>query len=59
MKPEHKQKALTHIESVENHTKVIKEMLEGKRPSDQQDALRLTNQIERLLELTKTLVELA
>jgi hypothetical protein len=59
MKPEHKQKALTHIESVENHTQVIKEMLEGKRPSDQQDALRLTNQIERLLELTKTLVELA
>ena len=59
MKPEHKEKALTHIESVENHTKVIKGMLEGSRPSNQQEALRLTNQIERLLEMTKTLVELA
>jgi hypothetical protein len=59
MKPEHKEKALTHLESVENHTKVIKQMLEGKRPSDQNEALRLTHQIERLLELTKTLVELA
>jgi hypothetical protein len=59
MKPEHKEKALTHLESVGNHNKVIKGMLDGSRPSSQQEALRLTNQIERLLELTKTLVELA
>jgi len=59
MKPEHKEKALTHLESVENHNKVIKGMLNGSRPSDQNEALRLTNQIERLLELTRTLVELA
>lgn len=59
MKPEHKEKALTHIEAVENHNKVIKGMLDGSRPSDQNEALRLTHQIERLLELTRTLVELA
>ena len=59
MKPEHKEKALTHIEGIENHNKVIKGMLDGSRPSNQQEALRLTNQIERLLEMTKTLVELA
>jgi hypothetical protein len=59
MKPEHKEKALTHIESVENHNKVIKGMLDGSRPSNQQEALRLTHQIERLLEMTRTLVELA
>jgi hypothetical protein len=59
MKPEHKEKALTYIESVENHNKVIKGMLDGSRPSDQNEALRLTIQIERLLEMTKTLVELA
>lgn len=59
MKPEHKEKALSHIEGIENHNKVIKGMLEGSRPSNQQEALRLTNQIQRLLELTKTLVELA
>ena len=59
MKPEHKEKALTHLESVENHNKVIKGMLDGSRPSSQDEALRLTHQIERLLEMTKTLVELA
>ena len=59
MKPEHKEKALSHIEAVENHNKVIKGMLDGSRPADQQEAIRLTNQIERLLELTRTLVELA
>jgi hypothetical protein len=59
MKPEHKEKALSHIDGIENHNKVIKGMLDGSRPSNQQEALRLTNQIERLLELTRTLVELA
>jgi hypothetical protein len=38
---------------------VINGMLDGSRPSNQQEALRLTNQIERLLELTRTLVELS
>jgi hypothetical protein len=59
MKPEHKEKALSHIDGIENHNKVIKGMLDGSRPSDQNEALRLTHQIERLLELTRTLVELA
>mgnify|MGYP003338276444 CR=1 FL=1 len=59
MKPEHQEKALTHLDAIANHTKVVKEMLDGSRPANQQEALRLTNQIERLLELTKTLVELA
>lgn len=59
MKPEHKEKALTHIDAIANHNKVIKGMLDGSRPSNQQEALRLTNQIERLLELTRTLVELS
>jgi hypothetical protein len=59
MKVEHKEKALSHIEAAENHNKVIRGMIDGSRPADQKDALRLTNQIERLLELTRTLVELA
>ena len=59
MKPEHKEKALSHIDAVENHNKVIRGMLDGSRPANQHEALRLTNQIERLLELTRTLVELA
>ena len=59
MKIEHQNKALTHIEALENHNKVIRGMLDGSRPANQQEALRLTNQIERLLQLTKNLVELA
>lgn len=59
MKPEHKERALSNLEAIENHNKVIKGMLDGSRPADQNEAVRLTNQIERLLEMTRTLVELA
>jgi hypothetical protein len=59
MKPEHKERALNNLEAIENHNKVIKGMLDGSRPADQNEAVRLTNQIERLLEMTRTLVELA
>lgn len=59
MKPEHKERALSNLEAIENHNNVIKGMLGGSRPADQNEAVRLTNQIERLLEMTRTLVELA
>jgi hypothetical protein len=59
MKPEHKERALSNLEAIENHNKVIKGMLDGSRPADQKEAVRLTHQIERLLETTRTLVELA
>jgi hypothetical protein len=34
-------------------------MLEGKRPSNQSDAIRLTKEIERLLEQARNIVELS
>lgn len=59
MKPEYKEKALSYMDGVENRTKTIQEMLEGKRPSSQADAIRLTKEIERLLEQARGLVELS
>jgi hypothetical protein len=59
MKPEYKEKALSNLDGLENANKSIQEMLEGKRPSNQQDALVLTRKIERLLELTRNIVDIA
>ena len=59
MKPEYKEKALSNLDGIENANHTIQEMLEGKRPSNQQDALALTRKIERLLELTRNIVDIA
>ena len=56
MKPEYKEKIEGYLEGILNSNKVIAEMLEGKRPSNQSDALKLTKKIERLLELTGNLI---
>ena len=56
MKPEYKEKVESYLDGIDNSNKVISEMLEGKRPSNQSDALKLTKKIQRLLELTRTLI---
>jgi hypothetical protein len=56
MKPEYKEKIEGYLEGILNSNKVIAEMLEGKRPSNQPDAIKLTKKIERLLELTGNLI---
>jgi hypothetical protein len=56
MKPEYKEKIEGYLEGILNSNKVIGEMLEGKRPSNQADAIKLTKKIERLLELTGNLI---
>ena len=56
MKPVYKEKVITYLEGIDNSNKVLKEMLEGKRPSNQADAIKLTKKIERLLELTGKLI---
>jgi hypothetical protein len=59
MKPAYKEKALNHIEGIENRLNTIQEMLEGKRPSNQSDAIKLANEIQYLLNLSKNIVELS
>ena len=59
MKPAYKEKALNHIEGIENRLNTIQEMLEGKRPSNQADAIKLGKEIQYLLNLTKGIVEIS
>ena len=59
MKPEHKEKLLSHLEGIENSSKMIQMMLEGTKPANQETALQLTRKIERLLELSRTIVDLS
>lgn len=56
MKEAYKTKVLDYLEGIENSNEVIREMLEGKRPSNQKDAISMTIKIERLLELTRNLI---
>jgi hypothetical protein len=59
MKPEYKEKALSYMDGINNRTKTIQQMIEGIIPSNQSDAIRLTKEIERLLEQTRNIVELS
>jgi hypothetical protein len=59
MKPEHKEKLLSNLDGIENSSKMIQMMLDGTKPADQQIALDLTKKIERLLEMSRTIVDLA
>ena len=59
MKPAYKEKASNHIEGIESRLIKIQEMLEGKRPSNQSDAITLGKEIKYLLNLAKNIVELS
>jgi len=59
MKPEYKNKAQEHLEAIAKRAKVIAEMLKGERPADQAHAIKLSNEIERLVELTTNIVDLS
>ena len=59
MKPEYKMRAQEHLEAITKRAKVIAEMLKGERPADQAQAIKLSNEIERLVELTTNIVDLS
>lgn len=59
MKPEYKEKALENINGISNRIVTIKGMMEGTHPANQQEAIRLAREIEKLLELTSNIVDLA
>ncbi len=59
MKPEYKEKILSHIDGVNSRAKTIREMVEGQRPSNQADAIRFTKEIERLMEFIQNLVDVS
>jgi hypothetical protein len=59
MKPEYKMRAQENLESIAKRAKVISEMLNGERPVNQEEAKRVVKEIERLVELTTNIVDLA
>jgi plasmid maintenance system antidote protein VapI len=59
MKPEYKMRAQEHLEAITKRAKVINEMLEGQRPVNQAEAIKLSKEIERLVELTTNIVDLS
>jgi hypothetical protein len=59
MKPEYKSRAQEHLEAIAKRVKVISEMLNGERPANQAEAIKLSNEIERLVELTTNIVDLS
>jgi hypothetical protein len=59
MKQEYKMRAQENLEAIAKRAKVIAEMLKGERPANQAEAVKLSNEIEKLVELTTNLVDLS
>ena len=52
-------RAQENLEAITKRAKVIAEMLKGERPANQTEAVKLSNEIEKLVELTTNLVDLS
>jgi len=59
MKPEYKMRAQENLEAIAKRAKVMSEMLTGDRPANQEEAIRLMREVERLVELTTNIVDLS
>lgn len=59
MKPEYKIRTQENLEAITKRVKVITEMLNGERPANQAEALKLSKEVERLVELTQNIVDLS
>jgi hypothetical protein len=59
MKPEYKEKALENLNGIGNRIATIKGMMEGNHPANPAEAIRLAREIERLVELTTNIVDIA
>lgn len=59
MKQEYKMRAQEHLEAIAKRAKVIAEMLKGERPANQAEAVKLSSEIEKLVELTTNIVDLS
>ena len=52
-------RAQENLEAITKRAKVITEMLKGERPANQAEAVKLSNEIEKLVELTTNIVDLS
>ena len=59
MKPEYKIRTQENLEAITKRVKVITEMLNGERPANQSEAIKLSKEIQKLTELTQNIVDLS
>lgn len=59
MKAEYKERALEQLNGIEKRANTVLEMMEGKQPANQQNAIKLTKEILRLVELNKNIVDIS
>ena len=59
MKPEYQQRAIENLNAIDKRADIIQQMMEGSRPANPAEALRLVKEIKRLVELTNNLVDLS
>ena len=59
MKPEYKLRVQESLDAIEKRSIIINEMLEGNRPADTTEAIRLTIEIKRLIEQTRSLIDIS
>ena len=59
MKPEYKEKALENLNGINNRIATIKGMMKATQPANPSEAIRLAREIERLIELTSNIVDIA
>jgi hypothetical protein len=59
MKAEYKERALEQLSGIEKRANTVLEMMEGKQPANQQNAIKLTKEILRLVELNKNIVDIS
>ena len=59
MKYEYKEKVLENLNAINSRIKVISEMITGEREANTKEAVRLSAEIEKLVELSTNIVDLS
>ena len=59
MKTEYKERVLQNLNGIEKKADIVLEMMEGKRPANQKEAMRLIHDLKQLIDNSKNIVELS
>lgn len=59
MKPEYRERALENLNSITKRTQILTEVIEGKRNANDAELIHLIKEINRLVEMTTSVVELS
>jgi hypothetical protein len=59
MKIEYKERVLENLNGIENKVQIVLEMLEGKRPANQKEAMKLVHDLKQLVENSRNIVDIS